>query len=72
MNGYVKLVGGEGSAKYAIEVSESRIDIRISASQQQTILAFLLMFGDSVTVISPETLKKLHIQEIKKLNQLYS
>ncbi|MDA9471313.1 helix-turn-helix transcriptional regulator [Enterococcus sp. 5H] len=55
-----------------IEISESYINVHISTSQQQTILAFLLMFGDSVTVISPETLKKLHIQEIKKLNHLYS
>lgn len=55
-----------------IEVSESHIDVRIYTTQQETILAFLLMFGDSVTVISPETLKELHIQEIKKLNQLYS
>lgn len=54
-----------------IDVSESHIDIRMYAAQQQTILPFLLMFGDSVTVVAPESLKKLHIQEIKKLTHVY-
>ncbi|MBO0421767.1 helix-turn-helix transcriptional regulator [Enterococcus plantarum] len=52
-------------------IADNHVDIRVFANQQKTILPFLMMFGNGVKVIAPQTLQKLHKDEITKLNETY-
>lgn len=54
-----------------IKVTNTHIEVSIYAKQQKTILPFLLMFGNGVTVIAPIELQEQHKQEILKLSKTY-
>lgn len=54
-----------------MNIKETHVDVTIYANQQQTILSFLLMFGNGVQVLSPTSLKERHKAAIKKLNETY-
>lgn len=54
-----------------MQIKETHVDVTIYGNQQQTILSFLLMFGNGVQVLAPASLKERHKAAIQKLNETY-
>jgi predicted DNA-binding transcriptional regulator YafY len=54
-----------------MEVTDAYIEVKIYLDDPPKILPFIMMFGNSVTVITPIDLQKRHKQEIHKLMDIY-
>lgn len=54
-----------------MEVKENYVIVTFHYEQTQSIIPFLMMFGNQVNVIYPEALKRQHIQAIHDLQNLY-